>query len=149
MKKSKLTVDSCGGKYFGKINMVSALYYMHPDEETEKPMLQCKSLEKSIWTNHVFKTKKRSYKKKTNKQTNIIVYLLFKRFQLFILFHNRLHVLFMFALKFQQPVIKSCKPLKDIFKFGSVLYMYICMQPQNINLSNSKGWWRKPSFLNY
>ena len=146
MKKSKLTVDSCGGKYFGKINMVSALDYMHPHEETEKPMLQCKSLEESIWTNHVFKTKKRNYKKK---QTNIIVYLLFKRFQLFILFRNRLHVLFMFALKFQQPLIKSCKPLKDISKFGSVLYMYICMRPQNINLSNSKGWWRKPSFLNY
>ena len=130
--------------------MVSALDYMHPHEETEKPMLQCKSLEKSIWTNHVFKTKKRSYKKIIKVyETHSIVYLLFKRFQLFILFHNRLHVLFMFALKFQQPLIKSCKPLKDISKFGSVLYMYICMRPQNINLSNSKGWWRKPSFLNY
>lgn len=137
MKKSKLTVDSCGGKYFGKINKVSALDYMHPHEETEKQMLQCKSLEKSIWTNHVFKTKKRSYKK-NNKSIRNAQHRV-PAVQEIPAFHSvpqpsscPLHV----CPQVPTACDKSCKPLKDISKFGSVLYMYICMRPQNINLSN-------------
>ena len=112
---------------------MSALDYMHPHEETEKPMLQCKSLEKSIWTNHVFKTKKINYKKKTNKHHCV------PAVQEIPAFHSvpqpsscPLHV----CPQVPTACDKSCKPLKDISKFGSVLYMYICMRPQNINLSN-------------